>query len=330
MIAFTTTIPQEIIWAANKIPFDLNNAFVSNNPLNYINKAESLGIIRNTCSWIKGMLGVIDDYQDEIEAIIVVTQGDCSNNHSLIELASHFFPKLQIIKFAYPADKDSQQLQLELNKLATKLDTNLIHANEIKKILSPIRNKLKNLIAIYQEKNNIPAATMQKILVSSTDFNGDYQKYESEIDNYFKLMINNPSNNKLIKIGVIGVPTIIPNFYSYLEEELKVNVNLFEVEEDFCMYDSYSSLQEQYLKFKYPYDLNSRIEWINKAIYSRQLKGIVHYVQTFCHRQIDDTLIKKTLNTPTITLEADAPEKIDMRSKIRLENFIERIIDANT
>ncbi len=51
----------------------------------------------------------------------------------------------------------------------------------------------------------------------------------------------------------------------------------------------------------------------------------MHYVQSFCHRQIEDRLWRERAGLPILTLEADRPGKVDERTRTRIEAFIERL-----
>ena len=63
----------------------------------------------------------------------------------------------------------------------------------------------------------------------------------------------------------------------------------------------------------------------------RKPDGIIHYVQSFCHRQLEDIILRQLLknhglNIPLLTLEFDKPaNKIDARVATRIEAFLETI-----
>jgi benzoyl-CoA reductase/2-hydroxyglutaryl-CoA dehydratase subunit BcrC/BadD/HgdB len=82
---------------------------------------------------------------------------------------------------------------------------------------------------------------------------------------------------------------------------------------------------KRYLRYTYPYDIGARITDIREAIKERSLDGIIHYAQTFCHRQIHDILIRDHLDVPILTLEGDRPGALDGRTITRLETFLEII-----
>jgi hypothetical protein len=83
-IGFTTSIPMELIIAAKKIPLDLNNIFITDpKPQALVEIAEEAGYPRTACGWIKGMYAVA--LIEDLEALIAVLHGDCSNTQALME-----------------------------------------------------------------------------------------------------------------------------------------------------------------------------------------------------------------------------------------------------
>jgi len=50
-------------------------------------------------------------------------------------------------------------------------------------------------------------------------------------------------------------------------------------------------------------------------------------VQSFCHRQIEDLIIRERIALPVLTIEGDQPGRVDERTKIRLQAFIELLGD---
>ena len=57
----------------------------------------------------------------------------------------------------------------------------------------------------------------------------------------------------------------------------------------------------------------------------RRIDGIVHYVQSFCFRHIQDRLVRERLRMPILTLEVDRPGPLDARSRTRVEAFLEML-----
>ena len=62
-----------------------------------------------------------------------------------------------------------------------------------------------------------------------------------------------------------------------------------------------------------------------KAIMEREIKGIIHYVQSFCYRQLADLIMRRLIHIPILTLEGEHPSSLDARSRIRIEAFMEML-----
>jgi len=82
---------------------------------------------------------------------------------------------------------------------------------------------------------------------------------------------------------------------------------------------------DQYLEYTYPYDMDGRLSDIKRSIKERQLDGLIHYTQMFCYRQIYDIIIRNELSIPVLTLEGDRPDKLDGRTSLRIETFVEML-----
>ena len=82
-------------------------------------------------------------------------------------------------------------------------------------------------------------------------------------------------------------------------------------------------LAGQYLSYTYPYTLKGRSLDINAESNARRLDGLVHYVQSFCHRNLEDVVFRRTLKRPLLTIECDCPGSLGAATGARLENFIQ-------
>ena len=98
-----------------------------------------------------------------------------------------------------------------------------------------------------------------------------------------------------------------------------------EVQRQFSMPFATDHLVEQYSLYTYPYDIFARITDINRELKRRELAGLIHYTQSFCFRQIQDLIIRKHVQAPLLTIEGDSPSKLDARTKVRIESFVEML-----
>ena len=56
---------------------------------------------------------------DCVDAVVAVTQGDCSNTHALMETWQ--LEGIRVIPFAYPFDRDVDLLRLQMQKMVEAL-----------------------------------------------------------------------------------------------------------------------------------------------------------------------------------------------------------------
>jgi benzoyl-CoA reductase/2-hydroxyglutaryl-CoA dehydratase subunit BcrC/BadD/HgdB len=108
-------------------------------------------------------------------------------------------------------------------------------------------------------------------------------------------------------------------------ESLGIGIVFNEFQRQFSMPYETSALAEQYSLYTYPYDVSFRLEDIKKEIKRRRLDGMLHYVQSFCHRYLEDKILRQNLDLPILTLEFDRPGEMDARSRTRLEAFAEML-----
>jgi benzoyl-CoA reductase/2-hydroxyglutaryl-CoA dehydratase subunit BcrC/BadD/HgdB len=328
-IGLTTTVPVEIILAAGHTAIDLNNIFITAaDPLRYIDQAHSDGFPRSLCSWIKGQYAVVTEAK-RFDAVIAVTTGDCSNTHAMIELLED--RGIAVYRFAYPTDARSSfaydELKAQMQRLAATLGTTLEAAQAQMLRMEPLRAKLQELdrltVAGY-----VSGAENHIWLVSSSDFNTDIARFERELDSFLALAKTRTPRQSNIRLGYLGVPPIITDIYDFVESK-GAGICFNEVQRQFSLPElslrATRDIVQRYLDYTYPYDIFGRIKDIKAESKARGLHGLIHYVQSFCHRQVQDIMLRKHLDVPILTIEGDSPGTLDERSKIRLESFIEML-----
>lgn len=322
-IGFTTTIPVEVILAAKCIPVDLNNVFITDsNPEQYIEYAEIKGFPRNTCSWIKGIYGVLLKRKG-IDELIGVVEGDCSNTRALLEVLN--LENIKYITFSYPYDKNKERLMNEIKKLVEYFEVTWQEVQTVKERLDSIRMKLMELDRLTWEENKVSGFENHLWLVSSSDFNGDPDKFEKDLEEFLKEAKNRAEKKEKVRMGYIGVPPIFSDLYEFIEDK-GGRVVFNEVQRQFSIFNGIGKdILSGYLDFTYPYDLKNRLDDIKKEIKRRNIHGIIHYVQSFCFRGIEDIIIKNEMDIPVLTLEGDKPGKLDARTKLRLEAFLDML-----
>lgn len=321
-VGMTTTVPVEVILAAGLIPVDLNNIFITGeNPMALVEEAEIAGYPRNLCGWIKGLYTTALQTPD-IQKVIAVTQGDCSNTHALMETLK--MQGMQTIPFAYPYDRDRDMLKLQIEKLMEHFGVTWEQVNQSKEQVDRIRSRVWEIDRCTWEENNVSGADNHYFQVCCSDFNSDPQKFLGEVEDFLAKLPDKQEYGQEVRLGYIGVPPIFTDLYQYLEEH-GGRVVYNEVQRQFTLPFPEVDLVEQYRRYTYPYDIFARVEDIVQEVERRNIDGIIHYTQSFCFRQIEDIIVREKLDVPVLTLEGDNPAKLDARSKMRIDAFLEML-----
>lgn len=320
-IGITTTVPVEIVLAAGYTPVDLNNVLVTDpQPEHLVAIAERAGFPLNCCSWIKGIYGVV--MEKGIDNVICVTTGDCSNTVMLAEVLKH--RELKIITFAYPGQPDKEAVREALTGLAAALGTTIEAAEKVREKIRPGRELMTELDRLTWEENKVSGFENHLWLVSSSDFNQDYDRYCQDVTNLITAAKKRqPYSPEELRLAYIGVPSVFAKeLYPYLEK-CRARAVFNEVQRQFAMPEPGSSLAEQYANYTYPYSINGRIADIRREIRHRRIDGIIHYVQAFCHRGIGDVIFRETLGLPILTLEGNDNFFLTNHVETRIEAFID-------
>jgi len=321
-IGITTTIPSEFIFAAGLTPVDLNNIFVTDiNSSGFIELAETEGLPRASCGWIKGMYGAAREGM--VDAIVAVSDGDCSHTRTLLEIIKS--EGMPLIPFAYPYDRDHFLLRKQMEKLAAWVDVSMEEAEKWMRRLDRIRSKLWEIDRLTWEENRVTGFENHLLLVNGSDMEGAPDRFEEKCDRFLEEARQRPALPQQLRLAFIGVPPIIGDLYEFIETR-NARVVFNEVQRQFTLPFRSDDIVERYLLYTYPYDVFSRIRDIKEEIAKRDIHGIIHYVQSFCHRQMEDVMFRKNFgDIPFLTVEGDAPQKLDARTKLRLESFCEML-----
>jgi len=232
----------------------------------------------------------------------------------------------EIIPFAFPLSQNPKDMQEALEEFRRYFGVSPDKVTACKQNLDNIRQQLEELDRLTWEEGRVSGEENHRFLVAASDFGGNPQIFSHDLDTFLATARRRQSQPSTIRLGVIGVPTIISNFYPVIEE-LGAAVVFNEVQRQFSMPGAGNhDLVSQYLAYTYPYSAVDRIADIQTEINRRRIDGIIHYVQSFCFRQIEDIIIKKELPVPVLTIESDRPTPVDGRTITRLETFVEMLL----
>ena len=329
-IGLTATVPVEVLLAAGARPLDLNNVFITApDPVALVAEAEQRGFPINSCTWIKGIYAMAR--RMGVRRVIGVAQGDCSNTHALMEVFAS--EGVEVINFNYPFPKNAAALESALDVLATILGTTREAAERERERLGALRATLAEIDRLTWQDSRVTGEENHLWLIGASDFGGDPETYAAAAGKFLAEARARPSLAGRFRLGYIGIPPICGGLYGFLEG-LGARVVFNEFQRQFSMPALAGGppsvlagdLVEQYMAYTYPYHVRGRIEDIRRAVAERRLDGLVHYVQSFCFRHIQDRLLREALGVPILTLEFDRPGPLAGQGRTRLEAFIEMLL----
>ena len=318
-------MPIEVIYAAGHVPVDLNNVFVSHpDHQELVEEAELAGFPRSFCAWIKGIYGTVKRTCD-LAAVVAVTQGDCSNTQALMETLQS--EGVEVIPFAYPYERDYELLSMQMDIFMRRLGVEREAADEAMRRLDRVRRKAHRIDKLTWDEGMVSGFENHLYLVSCSDMEGDPDSFEAKLDSFLAEVKTRAQEGAfrpavdMVRLGYLGVPPIAPGLYDYLES-LGARVIYNETQRQFSLPFGTRDMVEKYRLYSYPYSIFYRLEDIKREAKRRCLAGLVHYVQSFCFRQVEDIILRKSLEIPILTVELDHNVRLDARTRMRLENFV--------
>jgi len=321
IVGITTTLPIEVILAAGLIPVDLNNLFITSpEPSALAKQAERAGFPRTCCCWTKGIYGAVKAF--DIGRVVGVTPGDCSNAEALMEVLQH--EGLSCLTFGFPHRPDAREVSRAIRRFADALRADLHEAEMWRERLAPARALAAEVDRLGWQEGKVAGLENHLWLVSASDFCADPDRYRAAAEAFAKGARRRRPIRHSLRLGVCGIPPIVPQLYEFVES-MGALIVFNETQRQFAMTEPASSLAEQYSRYTYPYGVFARIKDIRAERERRRLDGLIHYVQSFCHRRIEDRILRQRVPVPVLTLEADRPGPLSGQLKTRLEAFVQML-----
>lgn len=320
-IGLTSTIPVEIIFASGNIPVDLNNIFItSDRPEQLILEAEKKGLSPNLCGWIKGIYPL----SSKVDELIVAETGDCAEILALGDIWKS--EGKNIYTFRYPYNRNYEEMKNSIEAMMRHFGTTRKKVNTVKIELDKIRKKLHLIDQLTWKEGIVTGYENHLYLVQSSDFKGNYKKYGKDIETFLESAYarETKTSKNTIRLAFVGVPPIITDFYQVIES-YGAQVVYNEVQHQFSMPYFISDIVEQYLRYTYPYETLFRLNTIKKEFKKRKVDGVILYVESFCYKNLQNTLFRRIIDLPFIELEGTEPGPMDMRTRMRIESFIQML-----
>jgi benzoyl-CoA reductase/2-hydroxyglutaryl-CoA dehydratase subunit BcrC/BadD/HgdB len=319
-LGLTTTIPVEVVLAAGLAPVDLNNLFITSpDALQLVSEAETAGLPRTICAWVKGIYATLQRRPD-IPAVLVACQGDCSYTQALGEILEA--EGREVIHFKFPYPRNREVLRREIAALMTRLGVGPDEVRRAHARLAPIRRDLREMDRLTWETGQVSGQENFHFLVASSDFDSDTEAFAQKLKDFLKEAAARPHRDLQVRLGFAGIPPIFADLWDYLKE-IRAQVVFHEIPRQFSMPYGEADLVEQYHRYTYPYDVSGRLQDLVEAVQVRRLTGLVHYTQSFCFRQMFDQTFRERLGIPLLTIEGDRPTSLDSRTRMRLEAFVD-------
>jgi benzoyl-CoA reductase/2-hydroxyglutaryl-CoA dehydratase subunit BcrC/BadD/HgdB len=321
LVGITTTLPIEVIFAAGFQPIDLNNRFVgSENRDKYIALAEERGFPSTTCAWVKGIYGAVHDAG--IRTVVGVVSGDCSDNRCLCEVLAD--EGIRVVPFAYPYDRDAKALGTEIERLMEAFGTTPQMVEKWRRTLYPFRKLAGIVDELLWNEGLVTATEANMALLGATDFYPEPGFYRFFVEEIAAGTHRRTPRLDGLRLGLVGVPPMIDDLLPFLEQH-GARVVYLETPRQFACTQPARDIVEQYHHFTYPYGIKARLEDISEQVEVRGIQGLIHYVQSFCHRAIEGIVLRRHLGVPVLTLEGEKPGRMDERTQTRLEAFLETL-----
>jgi benzoyl-CoA reductase/2-hydroxyglutaryl-CoA dehydratase subunit BcrC/BadD/HgdB len=216
-------------------------------------------------------------------------------------------------------------MQQAIGELADALGADPAEAERRRERLAPARAAAAEIDRLGWEEARVTGLENHLWLVSTSDFCADPDRYRTDAERFVAQARGREPIPHVLRLGLCGVPPIVTDLYGFVEG-MGALVVYNETQRQFAMPAPAGSLAEQYTRYTYPYGLSPRLEDVRTECRRRRLDGLIHYVQSFCHRRIEDRILRQSVDLPVLTLEADRPGPLSGQLKTRLEAFVQMLI----
>jgi len=217
-------------------------------------------------------------------------------------------------------------MQTSLQTLAQALGTTLEAASRVRDELKPCRDLALELDRLTWQEGRVSGWENHLWLVSTSDFNQDPHQYHHQLQELLAdCRTRQPYPADWPRLAYIGVPSVYgQDLYQYLERN-RARVVFNEIQRQFAMPQPGDSLAGQYSNYTYPYSIYGRVKDVTTELKHRQVDGIIHYVQAFCHRGIGDIIFRNALKLPVLTLEGNDDFHLTHHLKTRIEALLDML-----
>jgi hypothetical protein len=171
-----------------------------------------------------------------------------------------------------------------------------------------------------RERGMVLGSRAFRHLISLCDLWGDPSAFEASV----RKALAEPAETPGIRIALVGVPPIYPDFHEVCEG-FGMQVVFDELPWEFVRLGgrSLGSMAKSYSTYTFARELEHRLDLLQHEVEKRHVDGVVHYTQYACHHVLEDELLRQRLDLPLLTVQGDLPRACPEQERLRLEAFSE-------
>jgi hypothetical protein len=299
-------VPPELIYGCGQVPVDLNN-FV---PTSEVPPRGKL------CAWTATWRDALIRGDIAVDRLVVVAGGDCHN--ALVDGQRVAMAGIPTHYMFYPFDGNEDEMSDHMASLEAFLGgiTDQAALNRIADI-KDVCMELDNARC----RGDILGSRVFRHLIALCDLWGDVDRFEESAKMALK---DRPAEVPDLRIGLVGVPPIYPDFHEVCES-FGMQVVHDELPWEFTRLGGRSrgARTRNYAGYTFARDLEYRFEALGRELRRRRVDGIIHYTQYACHHVLEDDMLREGFDLPMLTVQGDLPRKCPEQERLRLEAFAE-------
>ncbi|MBM4372971.1 MAG: 2-hydroxyacyl-CoA dehydratase, partial [Deltaproteobacteria bacterium] len=231
---------------------------------------------------------------------------------------------VEVVPFRYPlAVRTRDAARAALEDFASRLGTDLASAAAVQGSLRPLRASLERLERLTWETGQVDGGENHRWLVASSDLGGgDPMTWHDALQAFLVRAETRPPAGPGPRLGLFGVPPALTDLHEAVAAG-GARVVFNEVASDFAMLPAALDLEEQVLRYTYPYGIEGRLRRALDEGRRRGVEAWIVYDQAFCHHLLEGPAVDRALAAqPLLHLEGDAPGPLAARDRLRLEAFL--------
>ena len=305
-VGITALVPPELVYGCGQTPFDLNNTVPT-----------SECIPRGKlCAWTATWRDALLHGDIRVDSLVVVAGGDCHN--ALVDGQRVAMKGIPTHYLFYPFDGNEGEMEDHLATLEAFLGG--ITDQAALNMIADVKDLCIQL-DVARCRRQILGSRVFNHLIQLCDLGGDPERFETSVR---KALEDRPPDIPDIRIALVGVPPIYPDFHQVCEG-FGMQVVFDELPWEFARMGGRTlrTMARNYAGYTFARDLEYRFKMLERELGRRRVEGVVHYTQYACHHVLEDDMIRERLDLPMLTIQGDLARKCPEQERLRLEAFAE-------